>query len=123
MNITDKNVLKELKRVKSYELEESLATYPDDERDGRTDVQMLADECSYILSNFSEDGHVLCDELERAKEIIKETKNGKQIPLRMDLKPIYRPSDIQNARDIINEHRRLQSCMKRLNQQGVYGRW
>ena len=124
MNITDKNVLKELKRVKSFDLEESILTYPDNERDGRTDIQVLADECSYILSNYNEDGHVYNDELVKSKEIIKETKNGKEMPLwASTLKPVYRQTDIQNARDLINEHKRLKACMKRLNQQGIYGRW
>lgn len=124
MNITDKEVLKELKRVMSFDLEESVRTYPDDERDDRSDMQILADECSYILSNFKEDGHVLCEDLERAKEIIRETKNGKQIPLYAStLKPKYKQYDIQIARDTINEHKRLQNLMKRLNAKGFYGRW
>lgn len=124
MIIADKRVLRELKRVKSFELEESLLTYPECERDGKSDMQMLADECSYVLSNFEEEGHVLFDDLERAKEIIKETKNGKEMPLwASTLRPKYRPSDIQCARDTINEHRRLKACMKRLNEQGFFGRW
>ena len=124
MKITDKDALKELKRVRSFELEESLDTYPENERDGRSDMQMLADELSYILSNYSEDGHVLCDDLERAKEIIRETQNGKVMPLwSSSLKPKYRPSDIQIARDAINEYRRLKNCMKRLNAKGIYGKW
>ena len=59
MNITDKEVLKELKRVRSGELEDSVFDYPENDRDGRSDMQVLTDELSWILSNFKEDGHVL----------------------------------------------------------------
>lgn len=124
MNITDKEALKELKRVRSYELDQSISDYPEDERDGRSDMQMLADECSYILSNFEESGHVLCEDLQRAREIIRRTKNGKVIPVwTSSLEPMYRQSDIQIARDAINEYRRLQNLMKRLNSKGFYGKW
>ena len=124
MRLTDKEALKEIKMARSGELEMAIDEYPDDERDGRSDMQMLADELSYILSCYTEDGHVLSDDLNRAREILRETKNGKVIPLwKESLKPIYRPHDIQIARDTINEHRRLVSCMKRLNAKGYYGKW
>ena len=124
MKITDTEVLKELNRVNSFDLEEDLETYPEDERDGRTDLQMLADEVSYILSCYQEDGHVLCDSLEESKEILRRTKNGKVIPLwKSTLKPVYRESQIQTSRDIINEHRRLQSLYKRLQARGLCGKW
>jgi hypothetical protein len=124
MKITDKEVLKELKRARSGELWESLDSYPEDERGDRTDMQILADECSYILSCFEEDGHCLHDDLQEAKEIMRETKNGKTIPLwRESLTPVYSKHKIEAARDYINEHRRLKSLMARLNKQGIYGRW
>lgn len=124
MKITDTEVLKELKRVKSFDLDEDLETYPEDERDGRTDLQMLADEVSYILSCYQEDGHVLCESLEESKEILRRTKNGKVIPLwKSTLKPVYRESQIQMSRDIINEHRRLQNLYKRLQARGLRGKW
>ena len=124
MKITDNEVLKELKRCRSYELSEDIKTYPDDERDGRSDIQFLADEVSYILSNYQEDGHVLCDDLERSQEILRKTHYGKTIPLYIStLKPIYRQSDIQSAKDCVNEYKRLKSLMKRLNDKGYRGQW
>ena len=124
MNITDKEVLKEIKRVKSWDLQEDVFEYPENEREGRSDMQFLADECSYILSCYSEGGHVFCDTLEDAKELLKITKNGKVIPLwQHSLKPMYQPRQIEMARDVINEHRRLKSLMKRLNAKGYYGCW
>ena len=124
MKITDKQVLKELKRVRSFELDESIENYPDDERDGRSDEQVLADELSWILSNFTEDGHVLCEDLTESKRILRETKNGKVVPLwQSTLKPVYSKSRIQSCRDCVNEYNRLKNCMKRLNAKGIFGKW
>ena len=124
MNITDTGVLKELKRVNSFDLEDDIRDYPENERGGRSDWQVLADETSWILSNYEEGGHVLCDTLGNAKEILRETKNGKQIPLwASTLKPKYREFDIRMARNIINEHKRLINLYKRIKEKGYYGRW
>ena len=124
MTITDVEVLKEIKRVRSFDLEESIATYPEDERDGRSDIQFLADEASYILSCYEEDGHTFHEDLQESRTILRRTKNGKVIPLwASTLKPVYDKHRIQSARDIINEYTRLKSCMKRLNSKGIYGRW
>lgn len=124
MKLTDTNALNELKKARSSELDEAINSYPEDERDGRTDLQMLADELSYILSNFEESGHVLCDDLAHAKEVLYKTKYGKVIPLwQSTLTPVYSKSDIEIAKSTINEYKRLQSCMKRLNKQGYYGKW
>lgn len=124
MIITDINVKRELKTVRCSELEESLSSYPDDEVDGRSDMQMLADECGYILSIFEEEGHDYNDSLNRAKEILRETKNGKQMPLYKDtLKPKYREIEIQDARQLVNEYKRLKSLMQRLETKGYYSQW
>ena len=98
--------------------------YPDDERDGRSDLEFLADEVSWHLSCYNEDGHYWKEDLEEAKEILKETKNGKVIPLFTDtLKPVYSAWKIDRAKEQIKEYRRLVNCMKRLNAKGYYGRW
>lgn len=124
MIITDAEVLKELKRVRSGELEDSLFDYPDEERDGRSDMQCLADELSWILSNYKESGHSLCEDLQESREILRETKNGKVIPLwASTLKPMYSPSRIQACRDTINEYKRLLSLLKRIHEKGFRGKW
>jgi hypothetical protein len=76
----------------------------------------LADECEYVIEFFEESGCRTYEDLEEAKRIIKETKNGKIIPLWSEsLEPMYSKRDIQGARDIINEYKRLKSLMQRLN--------
>ena len=124
MNITDKEVLKELNRTRSGELWCRIEDYPDEERDGRSDYQILADELSWLLDNFQEAGFCLCEDLEEAREILRETKNGKVIPLwQSSLKPMYSPSRIQSCRDIINEYNRLKNLSKRVHAKGYYGKW
>lgn len=124
MKITDEAILKELKRVRSYELNESVESYPDDERDGRTDEQVVADELSYILSGFNEEGNALYDDLTESRRILRETKNGKVMPLyQSTLTPLYSKSRIQSCKACVNEYNRLKSFMKRLNERGIYGKW
>ena len=124
MRITDKEAIKELKRVRSGELEEMVETYPEEEIEGKSDMQIIMDELSYILSNFKEDGHVLYYDLREAREILRETKNGKVIPLwRESLEPIYSKDRIQRARNTVNEYNRLLALHKRLKEKGLIGRW
>ena len=124
MKITDKVALAELKKVNSGLLYDTVNDYPDDERDGRSDLEFLADEVSWHLSCYNEDGHYWKEDLDEAKEILKETKNGKVIPLFTDtLKPVYSSWKIDRAKEQIKEYRRLVNCMKRLNAKGYYGRW
>lgn len=124
MKITDKIALREMKLVRCPDLDETVALYPEDERDGRSDLQFLADEVSYIRSCYEENGHVFCDDLERAREILRVTKNGKVMPLWPNsLIPMYNKRDIENARYTINEYRRIRGCERRLRERGYYGSW
>lgn len=124
MKITDKVALAELKKVNSNELYETIKDYPDDERDGRSDLEFLADEVSYQISCFNEEGHEWKEDLDEAKEILKETKNGKvQVMLLPSLQPKYKAYQIDRAKAIVSEYKRLTNCMKRLNAKGYYGRW
>lgn len=124
MKITDKEVLKELNRARSGELWCRMEDFPEDEIDGRSEMQMLADELSWLIENFEESGCCLKEDLDEAREILQETKNGKAIPLWKDsLKPMYSQSRIQSCRDTVNEYKRLKNLMKRLNAKGIYGKW
>ena len=124
MKITDKVALAELKKVKSGLLYDMINDYPDDERDGRSDLEFLADEVSWHISCYNEDGHYWKEDLEEAKEILRETKNGKVIPLYLpSLEPKYTAREIERSKDTVNEYKRLVNCMKRLNDKGYYGKW
>lgn len=126
MNITDKKALKILKRASSSLLDEFVEEYPEKERDGRSDLEFIADEISYHISCYNEDGHVWKDDLEEAREKLRETKNGKFIPLdakTMKPKHGYWPSDIDIAKSTVNEYKRLVRLLKELQNEGIYGWW
>ena len=126
MKFKDEQVIKLLKKVRMLDLEEAVDSYPEDERDGRNDWQMLADEAGYIYSCFLEDGHVFKDDLDGSRALLRETKYGKVIPLdQRTLKPKrgYWPSEIQGAKDCVNEFNRLERLVRKLEKLGYYSRW
>lgn len=127
MKITDKEVLKQLKIVRCYELEESIKDYPEDERNGRSDMQFLADEVSYRLSLYGE-GTCTGEDYEEAKEFLNSIKGGKipcwnTIPPTPKYTPVQLEIKTNEAKEIVNEYRRLRSLMDRLNKKGYYGSW
>ena len=124
MKIKDAEALKELNKVRSGELEMRIGDFPEDEIDGRSDMQMLVDELSWLIDNFEDDGCSIHEDLEESRQILRETRHGKEIPLwRSSLKPVYDKHQIQHCKDIVNEYKRLKNMMKRLNAKGYYGKW
>lgn len=125
MVITDKEVLKELKTAKCPDLWENLKTFPEAEQDGQSEMQILANECCYLIEMYNEDGTRLCEDLKEAREFIKETKNGKSFALdTYDLKRSLERGKMrfQQAKNTVNEYNRLTSLKKRLEAKGYYGR-
>lgn len=126
MKLTDQKAINIYKRLKMSELIESIDEYPENERNGRNDLQFLADEINYFRSCYEEDGHSFKESLDLAKELLRETKNGKNIPLDpRTLKPKYGyyPHDILTAKNIIAEYKQLQYYEKRLKDMGYFGKW
>ena len=126
MTLTDKKAIDIYKRLKCYDLIESIDEYPEDERDGRSDMQILIDEISYCKSCFEESGHLFNYELKEAREKIRVTENGKRIPFdinTLQAKKGYSPYDIERAKNVIVEYKQLQYYIKRLNSLGYYGQY
>lgn len=126
MKLTDKNVLKWLKAIKCYDLEEMIDYISESDIEGRSDMQIFTDELSYCISNYNEDGHTWHDDLEHSRELLRETKQGKVIPYdSKTLKPKngYYPSDISIAKKVVNEYKRMLYRYKQLNKLGYYGKW
>lgn len=116
MVITDKEVKRQLRLVNIPELTEMVETYPDDERDGMTEMEVLKHEAQYIWYMFHEGGTSFCDGLEEAREWLKETKNGTVYSLK-EVSPSYikrcqRETEI--AKNAIKEYKRLCNLMERL---------
>ena len=126
MKITSEEVKKIIRKVRSYELEEDIENYPEDEREGRSDIQFLADEVSYIVSLYHEDGTCHSDDLADAKALLAETCYGKRIPIDIRTgRPLhgYWPHDIESAKSVVNEYRRLVRLKERLESKGIFGMW
>ena len=115
MKITDKVVLSELKKVRSAELEENLETFPEKERDGKSDLEIFCDEVYYLSDMYIELGTRLYNDLKWAREIMKKTRRGKVMPLdNRTLHPKYSKCDVNLASEITNEVQRLKNCTRRL---------
>lgn len=126
MIIQDKDVKRWIRVANCIELTESIETLPEDERDERSDLQILADEVSYRLSLYTEGGTCTGEEYEEAVQLLKEVRGGK-IPCWNTIPPIpkYTPIQLENktkeAKAVVNEYKRLVSLMSRLNERGYYG--
>lgn len=108
MKLTDEKTLKMLNKVRSHELEEMLETYPEDERSGRTDEEMLLNELSYLLEKYEGGGYIQAEDFQRAKRILSETKYGKVMPYYMPAcRPKYKEWEIEDAKNMVNEYNRL----------------
>ena len=117
MEINDKKIRKMLEKADLYFLTESIEIWPEEERNGRTDLQIITEEADYYLGLFQESGNVYSDDLADAREILHETKNGKVIPCGVsDLRPIYTGSEIENAKRTVSEYRRLVRLAAKLNE-------
>lgn len=106
--ITDKEVKKILKYIDMAELTESINTLPENERELRSDLEILIDEIEYFIWNYESDGNIFGDDLEESKYILKVTKRGKYIPISMvTFTPIYSRTQIENAKNTVSEYKRL----------------
>lgn len=108
MKITDKAVKDIVKYIGMAELKESLESFPDSERRGRSDLWVLLDEIGYFIEMYETDGTVYSEDLFNSRRILKRTKNGKLVPLStVTFYPIYSYGDISNAKSTVAEYRRL----------------
>ncbi len=120
MKLTDKEAIKELKRVRILELDEMIHDYPEDEVDGRSDWDMIANEAGWLLELFLEGDTSHADDLRDAREILSRTSYGKTMPLNpRTLKPIYSKTDVQCAKDTVNEYNRLVRFVAKLRKMGL----
>lgn len=121
MKLTDKGAIDALRKVRIYDLERMLDDYPEDERDGRTDWDMIANEAGWLLDGFREDGHANREALEEAKDLIRETKNGTVFPgLLTSIQLKSWEIKVKDARDLINMVKRLERFVQKLKGMGLY---
>ena len=115
MKLTDKEAIKLRKKANCCDLDDNISTMPQDEfeESGRSELQFVQDEIEYLVDMYEEDGTIYSEDLEQAQEILRATKNGKQMPLYADsLLPRYRPWEVENAKSTVSEYRRLKRLQK-----------
>lgn len=115
MNITDPKALKILKSIKMCECRESIETFPEEERNGESDLMIILHEVEYFKEFYEEPETVFNDDLNNAKYILRRTQRGKFIPLDpVTFKPVYSQWDIQCAKDTVSEYVQLKALIKKI---------
>lgn len=121
MKLTDQGAIKALKKVRIWDLEQMIEDYPEDEVDGRSDWDMIANEAGWLLDALNEDGNANHDALVEAREIIRDTKNGTVFHgLLTSAQLKTQQYRVQDARDFINMYNRLTRFVKKLKGMGLY---
>ena len=121
MKLTDNEAIKALRKVRCYDLEMMLSDYPEDERDGRTDWEMIANEAGWLLDAFNEDENANHEALQEARQILRDTKNGTVFPGLLTSTQVKSwQIRVQDARDLINMVNRLTRFVQKLKSMGLY---
>ena len=121
MKLTDVEAIKALRKVRCYDLEMMLSDYPEDERDGRTDWDMIANEAGWLLDAFNEYENANHEALQEARQILRDTKNGTVFPGLLTSTQVKSwQIRVQDARDLINMVNRLTRFVQKLKGMGLY---
>lgn len=108
MRFVDEEAKRYLKSVRSARLEELIEETDELDKEDRSDLEVLYDEVNYLVGLYLEDGTVPRDEYLEAKKIVRKTENGKVMPLNPNsLKPRYSEQQVEDAKELVNEVRRL----------------
>jgi hypothetical protein len=121
MKLTDQEAIKALKKVRIWDLEQMVEDYPEYERDGRSDWDMIANEAGWLLDAFNEDENANHEALLEAREILRETHNGKTMPILVpSFKPKYKEYQVRDAKEFVNMYNRLVRFVNKLKGMGLY---
>ena len=80
MILQDKDAKRWLKIANCNELTESIESFPENERDGLSDMQILADEVSYRLSLYTEGGTSTGEEYEESRKAPSKSAERMSVP-------------------------------------------
>lgn len=121
MKLTDAEAIKALKKVRCYDLEERISDYPEEERDGRTDWEMIANEAGWLLDSFHDDSCANYEALEEAKQVLRETNYGKVYHgLLTSVELTTWQFKVKDAKDFVNMVNRLTRFVQKLKGMGLY---
>lgn len=108
MRFVDEEAKRYLASVRSARLEELIEETDKLDKEDRSDLEILYDEVNYLVELYMEDGTAPREEYLKAKEIVRKTENGKVMPLNpISLKPRYSKQQVEDAKELVNEVRRL----------------
>ena len=117
MELKDNKLKKLVDNANSVILDDNIRETPLYMLDGITEKEFIYDEVSYILELFDEgDDNIFGESLLSAKELLKETNDGKHFKGLLTSKELKdKQREIEVARDIINEYKRLKRLEKQLS--------
>ena len=109
MKFTDKEAINCLKKARSPRLEELIEEIDkSEEYENETDLRILYFETMYLCELFMEEDTLSRNEYLKAKKIMRETENGKCMPLDpATFKARYSTQQVSDAKELVNEVRRL----------------
>lgn len=112
MKITDKKALSLIRRANCLGVTYNIESFPEEERNGSSDIEIVRDEIAYFVDMYEEDGNVYYYDLQEARRILRETSNGKYIPITPDYRLKYSKADIKRAKNEVNRYRRLKRILE-----------
>lgn len=122
MKFTNKAVIKAFEESGLIWLMDRAEDIKDDEINGQSDAEIAWETVDYHLYWYKEKDADEWHELRSARKLLKETDDGKRIPIiawTWEIKEGYRPSDIKHAREVIKEYesmKKLEAVLYRIVQ-------
>lgn len=118
MKFTDKRALKIVRSIKCYEVKESIESYPEEERDGKTDLDIILSELEYFAYMFEEVDGAFKGDLDESREILRRTSNGKSLLINAStFKPVWSRARIDSAKNTVSEYRQIKRLIKKLREE------
>ena len=119
MELTNKKLIKMLEKARLYELEfriEEIDDTSDMEEEGMTEPEYILREVQWLIEDYNDDGCLIHEDLLSARQLLRETDNGKRIPTDLGFRPLqgYSKYDIEQARNLVNEYRRTKRFCEKL---------
>ena len=121
MELKNKELVKMIEKARLYELEERIMSIEDDsdmKQEGMTETEYILREAEWLVEDFEDDGCLIHDDLVDARRLLRETRNGKCIPI--DISRGFRPKrgyekyNIDRAKNLVNEYNRTKRFVERL---------
>ena len=117
MKFTDKEAIKALERANVCELFDMIADYPEEDRDGRSDFEMSANEAGWLLDAFNSFDTAHNEDLLESRRTYQRLIRVKQ---KRGFLTTHEYIALDSARYCMNEYNRLTGLVKRLKAMGLY---